>query len=82
MDDVHDLHVWSLSSDLRALAARRGGRRSDARRTQQLGVAVKAMLAEDWAIEHATLEFECAACAPVCAAEVTDVGAVAPAHRH
>ncbi len=83
VDDVHDLHVWSLSSDLRALAAHvvvdGEPTLADA---QQFGVAVKAMLAEDWAIEHATLEFECATCAPTCAAEVTDVGAVAPAHRH
>jgi cobalt-zinc-cadmium efflux system protein len=63
VESVHDLHVWSLSSDLRALAAHLvlEGHPSleDA---QVVGDRVRRRLAA-FAIAHATLELECEACA-------------------
>lgn len=63
VDDVHDLHVWSLSSEMRALSAHLliGGHRSleDA---QRVGEQAKVLVASRFSIAHATLELECEAC--------------------
>lgn len=60
---VHDLHVWSLSSDVRAMSAHIlvSGHPTleDAR---LVGERLKARLAEDFEIGHATLELECETC--------------------
>jgi cobalt-zinc-cadmium efflux system protein len=63
VDGVHHLHVWNLASDVPALSAHvlmdgdvtlhEGQRRAE---------AVKARLAEEFGIEHATLEIECHEC--------------------
>jgi cobalt-zinc-cadmium efflux system protein len=63
VDDVHDVHVWSLSSEVRALSAHLlvTGHPSleDA---QRVGERAKAMVGDRFAIGHATLELECEAC--------------------
>jgi len=63
VDDVHDLHVWSLSSEMRALSAHLliEGHRSleDA---QRVGEQAKVLVASRFSIAHATLELECEAC--------------------
>ncbi len=63
VESVHDLHVWSLSSELRALAAHIvvDGHPSleDA---QVVGQRVRETLSVHWAIAHATLELECESC--------------------
>ncbi len=72
VDAVHDLHAWSLSSEVRALSAHVvvSGHPSleDA---QVVATRVKDALAHDHAIAHATIELECEPCAPdpVCDAE-------------
>lgn len=64
VDTVHDLHVWSLSSEVRALSAHvvLAGHPSleDA---QVVGERVKAAVASPFAIAHSTLELECEPCA-------------------
>jgi cobalt-zinc-cadmium efflux system protein len=66
VEAVHDLHVWSLSSEYRALSAHivLVGQPSlaDAQRTAD---AVKQMLAGDFGIAHSTLEPEADPCGPV-----------------
>ena len=63
VEAVHDLHVWSLSSEYRALSAHivLDGQPSlaDAQRTAD---AVKQMLASEFGIAHATLEPEAEMC--------------------
>ena len=63
VDAVHHLHVWSLDSARVALSAHvvLSGPLSlhDA---QERAHAMKAMLASDFGIEHATIEVECHAC--------------------
>jgi cobalt-zinc-cadmium efflux system protein len=63
VDDVHDIHVWSLSSEMRALSAHLliDGHPSleDA---QRVGERAKAMVGSRFAIGHATLELECESC--------------------
>jgi cobalt-zinc-cadmium efflux system protein len=60
VDGVHHLHLWALASDVPALSAHvvLAGDMSlhDA---QVRGDSVKAMLAERFGIDHATLELEC-----------------------
>jgi cobalt-zinc-cadmium efflux system protein len=64
--DVHDLHVWSLSSQVRALSAHlvlHG--HPTLEEAQHVRDRVKQAIAEPFAIAHATLELECEeACQP------------------
>jgi cobalt-zinc-cadmium efflux system protein len=76
---VHDLHVWSLSSDVRAMSAHVlvSGHPS-LEEARAVGERLKDRLAADFAIGHATLELECEICdvePPTCLVEP------APAHR-
>jgi cobalt-zinc-cadmium efflux system protein len=64
VDHVHDLHVWTLSSDVRALSAHvvLSGHPS-LEEAQVVGNRVKAALAvAPFRIAHATLELECEPC--------------------
>jgi cobalt-zinc-cadmium efflux system protein len=64
VDDVHDLHVWSLSSEVRALSAHvvLTGDPSLAA-AQEVAAAVKQVIGPRFAIAHATLELEGSSCA-------------------
>jgi cobalt-zinc-cadmium efflux system protein len=64
VETVHDLHVWSLSSEVRALSAHLvlAGRPSLAE-AQVVGDQVKAAVATSYSIAHSTLELECEPCA-------------------
>jgi cobalt-zinc-cadmium efflux system protein len=91
VSQVHDLHVWSLSSDVRVLSAHVvvAGHPS-LEEAQATGERVKEAVAGRFAIAHATLELECERCeesedehcrmAPSPAA--TPVVAAAGGHRH
>jgi len=78
VESVHDLHVWSLSSELRALAAHIvvDGHPS-LEEAQVVGQRVRDALSKHWAIAHATLELECESCedqeAGSCAADTASV---------
>jgi cobalt-zinc-cadmium efflux system protein len=64
VESVHDLHVWSLSSELHALAAHlvlEG--HPTLEQAQVVGDRVRRHVADSFAIAHATLELECEACA-------------------
>lgn len=60
---VHDLHVWTLSSDVRALSAHLilDGHPT-LEEAQVVGERVKGILTESFRIAHATLELECESC--------------------
>jgi cobalt-zinc-cadmium efflux system protein len=61
--DVHDLHVWSLSSDLHALSAHVAlSGHPSLEQAQATGERIKDLLAARFAIAHATVEMECEAC--------------------
>jgi cobalt-zinc-cadmium efflux system protein len=66
VEQVHDLHVWSLSSEVRALSAHLvlAGHPS-LEEAQVVGERVKGELAHHYAIGHATLELECEPCQDV-----------------
>ena len=63
VEDVHDLHVWSLSSDVTLLSAHlvMAGHPT-LEGAQSVAIAVRARLARDFGIAHATLELECETC--------------------
>jgi cobalt-zinc-cadmium efflux system protein len=64
VESVHDLHVWSLSSELRALAAHlvlTG--HPTLEEAQVVGDRVRRELVARFTIAHATLELECEPCA-------------------
>ncbi len=62
--DVHDLHCWSLSNDVRALSAHivLSGHPT-LEQAQTVGETVKQRLADRFDIRHATIELECEPCA-------------------
>ncbi len=64
VETVHDLHVWSLSSEVRALSAHvvLAGHPS-LEEAQVVGERVKGAVARPFAIAHSTLELECEPCA-------------------
>jgi cobalt-zinc-cadmium efflux system protein len=63
VEDVHDVHAWSLSSEVRALSAHvvLAGHPT-LEQAQVVGEAVKAAIAGPFGIAHATLELECETC--------------------
>ena len=64
VDGVHDLHVWSLSSEVRALSAHLvlAGHPS-LEEAQEVGERVKDAIGPPFSITHSTLELECEPCA-------------------
>jgi len=84
VEEVHDLHAWSLSSEVRALSAHlvMAGHPT-LEEAQAVADEVKRAVGKPFRISHATLELECESCvtdgADPCAMDELDVG---PAHRH
>jgi cobalt-zinc-cadmium efflux system protein len=65
VEEVHDLHAWSLSTDVVALSAHlvMVGHPS-LEEAQEVAERVKRAVAGPFGIAHATLELECETCAP------------------
>ena len=63
VEGVHDLHVWCLSSEVRALSAHiiLAGHPT-LEEAQEVGTRVKATMSKAYRIAHATLELECEGC--------------------
>ena len=63
VSEVHDLHVWSLSSEMRVLSAHMvlSGHPS-LEEAQVVGERVKQAIAVPFSISHSTLELECERC--------------------
>ena len=82
---VHDLHVWSLSSDVRAMSAHvLVSGHPTLEEARMVGDRLKAQLAADFAIGHATLELECETCddePPPCFVEPSPAQRRAAAHH-
>jgi cobalt-zinc-cadmium efflux system protein len=85
VEEVHDIHAWSLSSELYALSAHLVllGHPS-LEEAQAVSDAVKAAIAGPYRIAHATLDLECETCvsgdSPPCAMDGLSSGA--QLHRH
>src|SRR4051812_43327721 len=90
VDGVHDLHVWSLSSEVRALSAHivLSGHPT-LEEAQAVGLEVKSAIGVRFEIAHATLELECEHCSDdddeACAmpsVQTAHVGMAAHGHGH
>jgi cobalt-zinc-cadmium efflux system protein len=62
VDDVHDIHVWTITSGLHALSAHLLIRDQMVSRSAEVVEAVNHSLAEKFNITHTTLQLECAKC--------------------
>ena len=76
VESVHDLHVWTLSSEVRALSAHivLSGHPT-LEEAQVVGARVKAAIGAPYRLAHVTLELECEECGPPedhCTIEVAD----------
>jgi cobalt-zinc-cadmium efflux system protein len=77
--EVHDLHVWSLSSDVRALSAHLvlTGHPS-LEQAQETAARVKGAVSGPFAIAHSTLELECERCTDDVAVDPCLMDTIAP----
>jgi cobalt-zinc-cadmium efflux system protein len=63
VETVHDVHAWSLSSEIHALSAHViVDGHPTLEEAQVVGERIKAAVRDNFHIEHATLELECEAC--------------------
>lgn len=72
VENVHDLHIWSLSSEMRAMSAHMVlDGHPTLEEAQLVAETVKSEVQSRFAIDHATLELECEACdpEPLCAVD-------------
>lgn len=60
--DVHDLHIWTITSGLRALSAHILIDDTLVSKCGDVSKDLKKILKEKFSISHATLEFECGSC--------------------
>ncbi|NQU17072.1 MAG: cation transporter [Candidatus Saganbacteria bacterium] len=60
--DVHDIHIWTISSGLRALSAHVLVDDILVSDCSNVSKRIKEILRQDFHIEHATIEFECEQC--------------------
>jgi cobalt-zinc-cadmium efflux system protein len=63
VSEVHDLHVWSLSSEMRVLTAHMVlSGHPNLEEAQSIGDQVKSTISGPFGIAHTTLELECERC--------------------
>ena len=78
VENIHDLHVWSLSSEVRALSAHLVlAGHPTLEEAQAISDVVKQAVARSFAVAHATLELECEPCLPGdpgCTMDTTGLG--------
>lgn len=60
--DVHDIHIWTITSGLRALSAHILVEDLMVSDCSNIARRVKELLRQEFHIEHATIEFECEKC--------------------
>lgn len=62
---VHDIHIWSICSNIHAMSAHVLVDRIHVAQTEILIKEISELLRERFQILHTTLQFECAECAPM-----------------
>jgi cobalt-zinc-cadmium efflux system protein len=62
VEDVHDLHVWTIGDGMNALSCHLRVAEADAPRASAVVREVKEMLAAHYAMRHSTIETECCGC--------------------
>jgi cobalt-zinc-cadmium efflux system protein len=86
VEAVHDLHVWSLSSEVRALSAHLVlAGHPTLEEAQAVSDQVKRAVARPFSVAHATFELECEPCVPGDPGCTMDAAGLSPSshgHRH
>lgn len=62
---LHDIHIWSICSNIHAMSAHILVDRIHVQQTETLISEISKMVSDRYNILHTTLQFECAECAPV-----------------
>lgn len=62
VDDVHDLHVWTIGDGMNALSCHLHVEEAEPVRIRGVVHTVKSMLATQYSVKHSTIETECAGC--------------------
>ncbi len=62
---VHDIHIWSICSNIHAMSAHILVDRIHVQQTENFISEISKMVSERYNIMHTTLQFECAECVPV-----------------
>lgn len=81
VNDVHDLHVWSIGSESRALSCHIAIADIPPSVSERILREVKEVLRLDFRVEHTTIQFEHVEC-EVAHGCVIPVGETEPHHRH
>jgi len=66
VEDLHDIHIWTIGSGRRALSAHVLTDNITTRESQEIACLIRAVLGEKYNITHTTLEMECETCGDVC----------------
>jgi cobalt-zinc-cadmium efflux system protein len=61
---VHDLHVWSITREMRTLSAHILVGEMSVRESAAVQIAVGTLLCDKYGIQHSTLQMECDGCLP------------------
>jgi cobalt-zinc-cadmium efflux system protein len=62
VEDVHDLHVWTIADGMNALSCHLRVNADNLSRAAEVLQEVKRMLAENYEVTHSTIETECSGC--------------------
>jgi cobalt-zinc-cadmium efflux system protein len=66
VEDLHDIHIWTIGSGMRALSAHVLTDNISTRESQEIACRVRAVLGDQFNIAHTTLEMECETCGDSC----------------
>lgn len=87
VEDLHDIHIWTIGSGMRALSAHVLTADISTRESQEIACRIRAVLAGQFNIVHTTLEMECESCGDTCRFILTEkdldeADAAGHGHRH
>lgn len=77
VEEVHDIHIWTITSGLYALSAHLQIHDQMVSRSTEIVATVNEGLAHDYEIRHTTLQLECETCPSGCVCDIST-----PAHEH
>ncbi|MBI4187600.1 MAG: cation transporter [Chloroflexi bacterium] len=79
VQDVHDIHIWTITSQIHALSAHLLIEDQQVSKSAEIMAAVNEYLAKHYNITHTTLQLECEKCAVCPTGFICDIGQLA--HR-
>jgi cobalt-zinc-cadmium efflux system protein len=66
VEDLHDIHIWTIGSGMRALSAHVLTENISTSAGQEIACRIRAVLGDQFNIAHTTLEMECETCGDAC----------------